>query len=248
MALTLVIGVLLLVALATMIVGPHFGEWLARRIHLSQVWLWAWPYIHWMLSVSFTVLAVEALYFLAPNLKQRFLATLPGALLSVSCWIGLSHPLGLYFRTFANFNKTYGTLGAGIALMVWLYWTGFAMLVGAEFERRTGEANQGSRNRTERGSPHINEAHCVILTQLKYWARVKFVISKAFRSGSSSASRTPSGRPASTTTQPPSSSQAIQVVSGQLKGATVRLRTTLPRRNPHVHSRWEPWVLATDGG
>jgi uncharacterized BrkB/YihY/UPF0761 family membrane protein len=30
------------------------------------------------------------------------------------------------------FSKTYGTLGAGIALMVWLYWTGFAMLVGAE--------------------------------------------------------------------------------------------------------------------
>ena len=75
MALTLVIGVLLLVALATMIVGPHFGEWLVSRIHLSQVWLWAWPYIHWLLSVSFTVLAVEALYFLAPNVKQRFLAT-----------------------------------------------------------------------------------------------------------------------------------------------------------------------------
>jgi membrane protein len=132
MALTLLIGVLLLVALATMIVGPHFGEWLASRIHLSQVWLWAWPYIHWMLSVSFTVLAVEALYFLAPNVKQRFLATLPGALLAVGCWIGLSYLLGLYFRTFANFNKTYGTLGAGIALMVWLYWTGFAILVGAE--------------------------------------------------------------------------------------------------------------------
>ena len=82
--------------------------------------------------LALTVLAVEALYFLARNVKQRFLATLPGALLSVGCWIGLSYLLGLYFRTFANFNKTYGTLGAGIALMVWLYWTGLAMLVGAE--------------------------------------------------------------------------------------------------------------------
>jgi membrane protein len=53
MALTLMIGRLLLVALARMIVGPHFGEWLASRIHLSQVWSWAWPYVHWMLSVSF---------------------------------------------------------------------------------------------------------------------------------------------------------------------------------------------------
>ena len=132
MILTLVIGLLLLIAFVTMIVGPHFGEWLATRIHLSQVWMRAWPYIHWMLSVSSTVLAVEALYFLAPNVRQRFLATLPGALLSVGCWIALSYLLGIYFRTFANFNKTYGTMGAGIALMVWLYWTGFAMLVGAE--------------------------------------------------------------------------------------------------------------------
>jgi membrane protein len=132
MALALVIGLLLLIALFTMILGPHFGQWLANRMYMSRVWLWVWPYIHWMISVGFTILAVEALYFLGPNVKQRFLATLPGAILSVGFWIGFSYLLGIYFRTFANFNKTYGTLGAGIALMVWLYWTGFAMLVGAE--------------------------------------------------------------------------------------------------------------------
>jgi membrane protein len=132
MMLTLLIGLLLLVALAVMILGPHFGQWLANRMYLSRVWLWAWPYMHWMISVGFTVLAVEALYFLAPNVKQRFRATLPGAILSILFWIGFSYLLGIYFRTFANFSKTYGTLGAGIALMVWLYWTGFAILVGAE--------------------------------------------------------------------------------------------------------------------
>ena len=58
-------------------------------------------------------------------------ATLAGAVVAVGCWIALSYYLGKYFRDFANFNKTYGTLGAAIALMVWLYWTGFAMLVGA---------------------------------------------------------------------------------------------------------------------
>ena len=130
--LTFLIGLLLLTALATMVVGPRFGEWLSYRAHLSQLWIWVWPYIHWSLAVVFTILAVEALYFLAPNVKQRFWATLPGALLAVGCWIGLSYLLGIYFRSFANFNKTYGTLGAAVALMVWLYWTGFAMLIGAE--------------------------------------------------------------------------------------------------------------------
>jgi uncharacterized BrkB/YihY/UPF0761 family membrane protein len=72
MLLTLLIGLLLLVALVVMILSPHFGEWLGNRMHLSRLWLWAWPYIHWMISIGFTVLAVEALHFVAPNVKQRF--------------------------------------------------------------------------------------------------------------------------------------------------------------------------------
>jgi membrane protein len=130
--LTLLVGVLLLVALAVMIVGPQFGTWLALRTNLSWLFAEAWPYIHWTVAVVFTVLAVEALYFLGPNVKQRFWATLPGAIFAVGCWIGLSYALGYYFRSFAHFNKTYGAMGAVIALMVWLYWTSFFMLVGAE--------------------------------------------------------------------------------------------------------------------
>src|SRR5438105_9773527 len=130
--LAFVTGSLLLTALSVMVVGPRFGEWLAARVHLSGLFVFLWPYIHWTVAVGFTILAVEALYFLAPNVKQRFLATLPGAVLAVGSWIGLSYLLGVYFRQFANFNKTYGTLGAAMALVTWLYWTGFAMLVGAE--------------------------------------------------------------------------------------------------------------------
>src|SRR2546427_9423428 len=125
-------GAFSLVAFSVMIVWPRFGEWLASRVHLSNLFVLLWPYIHWSIAIGFAILAVEALYFLAPNAKQRFLATLPGAILAVGCWIGLSYLLGVYFRHFANFNQTYGTLGAAVALMVWLYWTGFAMLVGAE--------------------------------------------------------------------------------------------------------------------
>jgi membrane protein len=130
--LALVVGALLLTALGVMIVGPQFGEWLSGRMHLSWLFVVLWPYIHWTVAVLFAVLAVEFLYYLAPNVKQRFWSTLPGAILAVSSWIGLSYALGLYFRHFGTFNKTYGTLGAAVALMMWLYWTGFAILVGAE--------------------------------------------------------------------------------------------------------------------
>jgi membrane protein len=95
------------------------------------------------------------LYFLAPNVKQRFLATLPGAVLAVGCWIGLSYLLGLYFRQFANFNKTYGTFGAAIALMTWLYWTGFAMLLGAELNAEIAKISKQGRIQEKREPEHF---------------------------------------------------------------------------------------------
>jgi membrane protein len=150
-------GALLLIALSVMVVGPRFGEWLAGRVHLSALFVLLWPYIHWTIAVGFTVLAVEALYYMAPNVKQRFLATLPGAVLAVGCWIGLSYLLGIYFRQFANFNKTYGTLGAAIALMVWLYWTGFAMLVGAELNAELAKISREGKLPEKHEPPRITK-------------------------------------------------------------------------------------------
>lgn len=155
MLLALITGFLLLLALSVMIVGPRFGQWLAIRVNLSSVFVLLWPYIHWSIAIGFTVLAVEALYFLAPNVKQRFLATLPGAILAVGCWLALSYLLGMYFRHFANFNKTYGTMGAAIALMTWLYWTGFAMLLGAELNAELAKISKEGRIQEKHEPPPI---------------------------------------------------------------------------------------------
>jgi membrane protein len=143
--LTFMVGLLLLVALAVMILGPEFGVWLARKLHVSWLFALAWPYIHWTVAIVFTVLSLELLYFLAPNVRQRFLGTLPGAALAVGCWICLSYALGVYFRNFATFNKTYGTLGAAVALMVWLYWISFIMLLGAELNTELAKESRAGK-------------------------------------------------------------------------------------------------------
>ena len=76
----------------------------------------------------------------------------------------LSYLLGIYFRTFANFNKTYGTLGAGIALMVWLYWTAFAILLGGEInadllhEEGRQLALKEAAEQTDRAGSSFNKA------------------------------------------------------------------------------------------
>ena len=143
--LAFVTGVLLLVALPVMVVGPKVGEWFAGRVHLSAQFVLLWPYIHWTIAITFAILAVEALYLLAPNVKQRLLTILPGSTFAVCCWIVLSHLLGTYFRHFGTFNKTYGTLGAAIALMIWLYWMGFALLLGAELNAELAKQRAGGK-------------------------------------------------------------------------------------------------------
>lgn len=135
---------LLSTALAVMIVGPRFGAWLAARIHLSSAFVLLWPVIHWSIAILFTLIAVELVYFLGPNVKQRFGATLPGAIFSVTCWLVLSYALGFYFRHLANLSRTYGTLAGFIAFMTWFYWNSFALLLGAELNAELAkESNKG---------------------------------------------------------------------------------------------------------
>lgn len=130
--LTFVAGGLLLLALGPMLVGPKFGEWMARDLGVSYLWARIWPVLRWAVSGGFIVMAVESMYFLAPNVKQRFGHTLGGAVFAVATWLALSFALGVYFQNFANLNRTYGVLGGGIALMTWLYWSSFVILLGAE--------------------------------------------------------------------------------------------------------------------
>jgi len=148
-------GGLLAVALGVMILGPRFGDWLAARVALSSVFAAIWPALRWTIAISFTVLAVEIIYFLAPNVKQRFGATLPGAIFAVVMWNGLSFLLGVYFRHFANFNRTYGTLGGLIAFMTWLYWTSFVLLAGAEVNAEL--AKQSKRGSLQSRGEHEEE-------------------------------------------------------------------------------------------
>ena len=140
-------GALLMCAIATTVIGPRVGHWLAGRLSLSTAFVSLWPAIHWTMAVSFTVLAVALIYFLAPNVKQPFRATLPGAFFSTACWRGLSYLLGIYFRYFENYNRTYGTLGGVLALMTWLYYAYFILLAGGELNAELAKARNAVYSR-----------------------------------------------------------------------------------------------------
>jgi membrane protein len=145
LGLALVVGLLLTIAIIFTLLGPRIGELLADKVGAGQAFLAVWPWIRWSVAIAFTVVGVELLFFWAPNVKQRFSATLPGAFLSVISWIGSSYGLRIYFQNYANYNKTYGTLGAAMALMVWLYWSWLIILIGAEINAELVKAGGGGK-------------------------------------------------------------------------------------------------------
>ena len=142
MGLTLLAGSLLLVALVLMIEGTHFGIWFTGRFQLNPAVLTAWRYLRWGIAMVFAMLALELIYHFGHDLKQRFRDTLPGAIVAVMTWIGLSYVLGSYFRHFDSLDNTYGPLGAAIGLYIWFYLSGLAVLLGGEVNVLLGELRE----------------------------------------------------------------------------------------------------------
>jgi membrane protein len=129
---TFMLGVLLSTVLAAMTLGPELGGRLAHRLGVDPIFAASWFYFRWVLAVTFSVLAVEIVYYLAPNVEQRkFWRTVPGAVIAVLLWIGASYGLGFYLQRFGQLSKSYGTLGAVAALLLWLYVSSAAILMGA---------------------------------------------------------------------------------------------------------------------
>src|SRR5574340_715026 len=131
-ALTVITGTMVTLALLALALGRRFGLWLTSQLGLRPLFALTWPYIRWTMVIGFTVLAMEFIYYVGPSRKQRFLRQIPGAALAVALWIATSNALGWYLRSFPAFNKTYGALGAVIALMLWFYVSAVAVLLGAE--------------------------------------------------------------------------------------------------------------------
>lgn len=130
--LALAVGTCIMVGLAVSLLGPRFGQILEEHRRAGPLFAAIWPTLHWLIIVSSIVIAIEVLYYLAPNVKQRFVCAFPGAVLAIGTWIAASYVLGIYMREFADYNKTYGAIGGVVALMLWFYVTATVILIGAE--------------------------------------------------------------------------------------------------------------------
>ena len=130
--LTVLTGLMAMIVLTAVAIGPEFGGWLAAQFGLRSVFGAFWQFTRWILIGACTVLTVEIIYFLGPNVRQRFKDQVAGATVAVLSWIFASWGLGWYLRRVADYKQTFGTLSAVVGLMLWFYVTALALIVGAQ--------------------------------------------------------------------------------------------------------------------
>ncbi|WJN58524.1 YihY/virulence factor BrkB family protein [Pseudomonas sp. SO81] len=129
---TVAIAAALLLAAALMVLGPQAMNWLAMQVGLEETVVLLWAWLRWPLAVLMLVLVVAAVYYLAPDVKQEFRFITPGSILAVVVWIVASLGFGFYAQNFADYNATYGSIGAIIVFLLYLYISSAVLLLGAE--------------------------------------------------------------------------------------------------------------------
>jgi membrane protein len=138
--LTLGLTVFTVTALVLVVFGGWLGGALATVLGLGSLFTMAWPFLHWLAVVCCVTLGVGLVYRYAPAspLAWRWLG--PGAAFAVLAWLATSLGLRLYVAHFDSYNATYGSIGGMILLMLWLFLSNVALLVGAEINSVIEEA------------------------------------------------------------------------------------------------------------
>src|SRR5436305_474330 len=122
---------------ATILVA--FGSRIETRIlfHLGHEFgpyiLLLWTAVRWLIAGLTSIAVIALIYHNAVPRTQPWHSVLPGATLATAVWFGATSLFGWYLQHYADYSVIYGSLGVGIALLVWMYMISLVILVGAEF-------------------------------------------------------------------------------------------------------------------
>jgi membrane protein len=124
--------ILLMSATTILVAGEQIVELIVRLLLLGPIGEIVWTISQYALAFALVTGFVWMLYFVLPNARLSAKATLPGAIFATIGWALFTYLFRLYVTNFASYNKTYGTIGAVIVLLTWMYWTSVMILIGGE--------------------------------------------------------------------------------------------------------------------
>jgi membrane protein len=132
---SLAVIVLMFTAFGIVIFGSSFGGGLAQAIGLGSVFQTVWSIVQWPIVACMVLFTFAVIYYFAPAAKQRFRWISPGAVLAFVFWLLFSLAFSYYASNFGSYNETYGSLAGVILLMLYIYYSAFIMLIGAEMNQ-----------------------------------------------------------------------------------------------------------------
>jgi membrane protein len=123
-----------IVALAVLLLfGGPLGQAIANDAHLGTVFTWAWRIARWPVAFLAMVILFGLVYYFSPNVQhRRWEWVTPGSVVGAALWLLLSALFTVYVTFAGSYSKTYGSLAAAFILLVWLNYSAWAILFGAE--------------------------------------------------------------------------------------------------------------------
>jgi membrane protein len=148
LGLSLLNSILLLMALFMVLIGSRFASWVGTGLRLHPMIVLVWKGIQWPAAILFVSISSSLIYYWGPNLKarRRWQWFTPGSAIGGFIWLAASFGFRIYLHFVNSYSVSYGSLGAVMILLVWLYVTGLACLIGAEIN---AEIECGTRGTLE---------------------------------------------------------------------------------------------------
>ncbi len=131
-ALTLALTVFASLSLFLIMAGSQAASLVAAWLGIRAVAAPVWQVTRWALATAAIVLAIDLVYHFAPNRPQRWPWMTVGAVTATGLWILSSLVFKLYITRMGTYNVTYGAIGGVIVVLLWLYLSSLAILIGAE--------------------------------------------------------------------------------------------------------------------
>jgi membrane protein len=129
---TLGLSALILIGVLLLIAGPSIGETVAEIFTLGDEFMAVWNIARWPAALLFMIATVALLFYFAPDADQPFRWITPGGFVGILLWVLASVSFNLYLSSdFNSYDKTYGSIGTVIILLLYLYISSLTILFGA---------------------------------------------------------------------------------------------------------------------
>ncbi|HSF33771.1 MAG TPA: YihY/virulence factor BrkB family protein [Candidatus Tectomicrobia bacterium] len=148
--LTIGLSLFIIVSLVLLTFGPQIGRWIVEQVGLGGVFQIAWNLLRWPVIVGLLILGMAIVYYVGPDVEQRWQWITPGSVIAVLGWLAASLGFSYYVNNFGSYNATYGSIGAVIVLLTWMYVSGFFILVGGEINSEIEHASASGKDPGER--------------------------------------------------------------------------------------------------